>query len=711
MPVSTTRPDPRGQSHWLGPLLDPSSIAVVGASPRKGNIGLGVLQEIWDSRFAGPVFAVNPRHDRVGDVACLPSLGELPTPVDLAVLAVSDERLEDQLAAAIRAECRAVAIFGAAKLPGEDAPGLAGRLSDMAREAGLPICGAGAVGFCNYDTGLSITGWKSFARAREPGGVTLLSHSGSAFGAMTKHDLRAGYNLAVSIGQEISVTAANYMDYALSLPSTRVIALFLETVRTPEKFVAALERADQQNVPVVVLKAGRTARSAHMALSHSGALAGDAEIFAAVCRRHGVVEVDDIDTLMATVLLLEHERKPAAGGLASVHESGGERQMVVDLASDLGVPLASIASATVSAMAARLGPGLVAENPCDVFGNAIDFTIIRDCLAALLADPDTAIGAFFVDLHDDQPYYRTCMDACLEARATSGKPVVIVPHYSGCKDQHLVLETTRRGLPVLDGARPALLAIRKALQVRDWQAREREATGPRLATDPVRQARWRARFERPEPLGELESLAVLANYGICTPAHRRVGDRASACAAAREIGFPVALKTAEPEMLHKSEHRGVHLNLDNEPEVAAAYDDLAARLGPRVIVATQIPAGVEIALGVKHDPQFGPAVVVGAGGTLVELMRDARVLLAPAAAREARDAVDALTVSRLLDGYRGSPPADRDALIDTILRLSVLAADLGGLLREGDINPLIVGPDGAVAADALFIPAAGVPGR
>ena len=682
--------------HWLTPLLTPRSLALVGASRTVSSI----MTTLRGLDFDGPLYPVNPRRDEIDGVACFPSLAELPETVDLAVLAVADERIEDQLRQTIEAGARAASIFSSCVIDETADVPLAERLSAMAREANLPVSGGNSMGFCNYEAGIRINSYPF--RDREAGTMTFLSQSGSVFGAITNNNARMDLNFAVSCGREFSVSVADYMDYALDLESTRTIGLFLETIRDPDGFVAALQKAERHGVPVVAVKAGRTEKAAKMAVSHSGALAGDDMAHDAVFRRYGLLRVATLDEMAASMLLLNGPRQTGAGDLATIHESGGERELVVDLADDLGVRFAEINEATVAKLAERLDFGLAPENPCDAFGTGHDFDgMLRDCFQALVDDPQTALGLFFLDLQQGADYSIACAAACMAVKENSTKPIALATNYGAVNHHDLAAELTSKGLPVLDGTIAALKAARHAFWLRDWRNRPLDLPGPAEAA--VRY-RWRDRLAEKTPLDEAEGLALLAGYGIAVPDNRIATTVDEAQDAASSLGFPVVLKTAMPDIHHKSDVGGVKLGLADAAAVEAAYDDLAARLGPRVLVSPMVTGGVELVLGITIDPQFGPMVLVGAGGVLVEVMGDVAAVVAPASPWEVRRVLDGLAVRKLLDGVRGAPPCDVDAVVDAVVRLSVLAADLGDVLGELDVNPLLVQETGAVALDALVVP-------
>lgn len=686
--------------HHLAPLLTPRTIAIVGASARERSFGRVTLAQALRDAPPGTVYPVNPNQDEILGVPCYPSLADLPSVADMAILSVRNEIVEAQFAAAIESGVRAAVIFGSCYLPDDGESRLVGRLAAMAHEAGIPICGGNCMGFCHPEAGVRATWWD--AGALEPGGITVISHSGSAFISLITLDPRTRYNLIVSAGQELTTTAADYLDYALDSPSTRVVGLFLETVRDPEAFLAALEKANARDVPVVALKVGRTAESARLAESHSGALAGNDAAYEAVFERHGVRRVETMDEFAATLLLLEAPKRPGPGGLAAVLDSGGYRGQFVDLADDAGVPFAKISEATTAMMASRLEYGLEPINPLDVWGSGRDYLgVFRDCMQALVDDPDTGIAFLLNDISPSDTIGQEFCQICLEIDRATEKPLAVGLHWSRVTEPALVLELTRKGIPVLDGVQNVLLAVKHAFAYRDFRGRPPPLPPPLAGAAMV--ARWRTRLAEPEALDEFEALSLLSDFGVPTLPSQLAESEAAALDAAAHMGFPVALKTAAPGIKHKSDVGGVALGLGDAAAVRAAYEDIATRLGPRVLVTRMAPPGVEMALGIVGDAQFGPLLMVGAGGVLIELMRDRRFVLPPADAPAARRAIDALASRPLLDGVRGAPAVDIEALAGAVARLSLIAVHLGDLLAEVDINPMLVAPEGCMALDALVI--------
>jgi acyl-CoA synthetase (NDP forming) len=684
----------------LSPLLAPQSIALVGASPKFETVGNGMIRGVREGKFSGRLYLVNPNYPEIDGLPCYPTLAALPESVDHVVIGVANARIEGQLAEAVRHGARAATIFASCYLPDDSDPPLTKRIAATARAAGLQICGGNGMGFYNLEHGLRVCGFPPPPWLAH-GGIALISHSGSAFSGLCHTDRRFRFSLAVSAGQELATTVADYLDFALEMPSTRVVGLFLETVRDPAGFVAALEKARQRDIPIVVLKVGRTAESAALALSHSGALAGNHAAYQALFDRYGVIEVDDLDGFANTLLLFGQPRRAGKGGLATVHDSGGLRELAIDLAAAHDVPYARIDDTTRRKLAARLEYGLEPTNPLDAWGTGHDYeAIFADCLQALIDDPDTALAILCAETRSGFYLHESYGRIVQGVAARTGKPVLMSNNLATVGNDDLAVRCTHMGTPVLVGLAPMMTAVRAAFDYRDF--RLRPPTLPAAA--PVgAKARWTARLQRGGALDESESLALFADYGMLVMPHRIVESASAAEAATREMSFPVVLKTAMPGILHKSDVGGVKLNLSDVAAVRAAYNDLARRLGPRVLVMPMAGKGAELAFGALDDPQFGPLVMVGAGGVLIEIMADRRFALAPFDSTTARRLIDGLKARPLLDSHRGMPAADIDAVAEMLARFSVLAADLAGLFREIDVNPVLCGPGACVVLDALVV--------
>jgi acetate---CoA ligase (ADP-forming) len=684
-------------------MLEARSVAVVGASVREGSVGNQSVVELIEGRFGGRIVPVNPKYDEILGLPCVASVAEIAEPVDLVILAVSNALLEEQLRLAAEAGAGSAVIFASGyEEPREGVPPLTERLSTIARSHGMAICGGNCMGFANLERRVRALGFYE-PKDAPVGGVTFLSHSGSAFSAMIHNDRALGLNLAVSAGQEFVTTVADYLRYALGLESTRAVGLFIETVRDPDGFRSALELANERDIPVVALKVGREERTRELVAAHSGALAGEDGAYEALFDAYGVSRVESLDEMADTLALFSAGRRAGPGALASVHDSGGERALLVDAAAAVGVPLADISDETSKRMEALLDPGLPPVNPLDFWGTGRDsHEIITGCVRALLEDPAVGALAFSVDLTSEEHPEMGYIAMARETFPETEKPFAMLSNFSSGIDRSDAKLLDGDGIPVLEGTLTGLAAFRHLFAYRDFRARD-PITGVSPVSDEVRE-RWIGRLSNGEPFDELEGLAVLADYGVPVVESVRANTLEDAIAAAERLGFPVAVKTGASGVQHKSDVGGVRLGVDDSPSLEDAYGDLDRELGPQVTVSRMAPPGVEIALGVVRDPQFGPLVLVGAGGVLVEVLRDRRLALPPLNLDRTRRLVDRLEIRPLLDGVRGQLAADVQALTRSIVSLSWLAYDLGDHLGALDANPLICGPDGCVAVDALVIP-------
>lgn len=697
-------------AHPLDPLLRPASIAVLGASERAHTVGSRVMQNLQHGGFNGPLYPVNPTRKTVFGLPCYPSLAALPETVEQVIFAVADSRVEAALDDTIAHGARAATIYSTLVLKNDSNPSLRERVTEKIRASGLLVCGANGMGYYNFQDGIWACGFETRDNHVRGGNVTLISHSGSGMSGIIDCEERIDFNLAVSTGQELCVSMDQYMDFAIEQMGTRVIGLFMETARHPAALAAALAKAAQRRIPVVALKVGRTELAARLTVSHSGALAGQDAAFQALFDRHGVQRVEDMEELATALVMFAQPHPVATGGLVALHDSGGERQLLIDLADRVGVPLAEISPATTERLQELLDPGLPAVNPLDAWskGGSEYHLVMEKCFAALMKDEQAALGAV---VHDRAPYgaiYPDYIGYLHAGHAASGKPAFLVANRQGTGADPLVQSSTRAGFPVMDGLRSFLVGTRCLLAYRDFQNRladeapcvdvERELA----ALAPAATARWKTRLAAALTLDEFESGQLLTDFGIPVNPARRVADLETALCAATEMKYPVVLKTAQPGVLHKTDQGGVYLNLRDQRELRAAWHDLSVQLGPQALLSHMVSGpGIEMMLGVVRDRQFGPLVVMGFGGIHVESLQDVVCALPPLDAATARRLVDGLKQRRLLDGHRGTPAVDIGAFCTAAARLSLLAVALDRTVTEIDINPLLVQAHGCLALDAL----------
>ncbi|WP_319455591.1 MULTISPECIES: acetate--CoA ligase family protein [unclassified Mycobacterium] len=667
-------------------MLGARSVAVVGASPKPDSFGERMIIEA--QRSSARMHLVNPRYDRIGDVACARSLADLDEAVDLVLLGVPDAALLDQLEAAAEAGARSAVLFGAAN-------GLRDKVAAIATAADMALCGAGCMGFVNNALGVRALGYLE-PDPLPAGGVALVSHSGSAFSTLLRAQRGFGYRLAVSSGQELVTDTADYVAYALDDPQTNLIALLMETPRALPRLRHELLRAARQGVPVVLLPVGWSETGAAMVAAHSGALAASDLAWQAFCDSVGAMRVRELTELTDTIELFASGRRAAGRGpgIATVHDSGAERALTADLADELGVAFAPLATETKSALTELLDDGLAATNPLDVWGTGADTrALFRACLRVLSDDPTVAVTALAVDLvteYDDDTSYA---DAILDVAADTDRPLAVLASVPSAVDRETATALRTNGIPVLEGLRSGLAALGHLAR---WPLFVEPAA---VAVDEARRQRWLERLGRWDPAWAFE---LLADYGVGVVESRVAATSADVLAAAAVVGYPVALKTRAAE--HKSDVDGVVLGIGADGDLYRAYDELAERLGPAVTVQAMAGNGVEVSIGLVRDAAFGLLLVVAAGGTLVELIADRVVAVPPVSWDGARGLVNALRIRPLLDGWRGAAAADVGALVGVIVAFSALAGELGDALDAVEANPVIASHRGAVAVDALLYP-------
>jgi len=646
------------------------------------------LKNLLRGGYKGEIYPVNPRYDEVQGIKCYPSISEIPAAPELFIFSVGDHRLEATLDQAIAVGAKAAVLMSTLFIDGDTEPVLKERVQQKIEESGLIVCGANGMGFYNVRDHVWACGFDS-SMHEPPGNVALISHSGSGMSGLIDCEERLRINVAVSTGNELDVTMDEYLDFVLDLPETNAVGLFVETARNPEGFQAALEKAAQKDIPIVAIKVGRTEEAARLTVSHSGAMAGDDAAYEALFDKFGVQRVNDMDQLATTLVLFAELDRVGDGGLVTLHDSGGERQLMVDLADEAGVPLAKLDSETVAELEKILDPELPAVNPLDAWsrGGPDSSNQMANSLAAMMRDPATAIGAVVQDRAPYGAVYRGYLEYMRRGHEASGKPVALVAARQGTGQDDIIVESSASGYPILDNVPMFLRGVRALFAYRDFSNRQ-DGKPPSVEANVTTVAP-----------GEAGALRLMSECGLPVVPTTAISCESDIVASR----YPAVLKTAAPDILHKSDVGGVVLNIESEEQLRNAYTDMAKRLGPEAIIAPMVGDGVEMMLGMRVDPQFGPVVLIGFGGIYAETLKDVTFALPPFCPVHARRCVDRLQLRPMLDGQRGKPPADIDAFCDTAARFSAMIHALRHTLIEVDVNPIIVHESGCTIVDALVV--------
>ncbi|WP_139557617.1 bifunctional acetate--CoA ligase family protein/GNAT family N-acetyltransferase [Methylotetracoccus oryzae] len=707
--------------HYLEPLFAPRSIAVFGASERADAVGTRLYANLLDGGFGGPIFAINPKYSEVRGLPCAPSMEALGQDVDLAVIATPASTVVQILRACGERHVRAAVVLSAG-FGEHDAAGkrLEQAVVEECRRAGIRLLGPNCLGFIRPSARLNATFSNNVA---EPGSIALISQSGAICTAILDwagaHGI--GFSLIVSIGDAADVGFGEVLDYLTLDPKTRSILMYVEGVTNARPFLSGL-RAAARLKPVIVIKSGRHAEGSRAAMTHTGALVGADDVFAAALERAGVVRAATIEQLFAAAQLLSSPPRIRGDRLAIVTNAGGPGVMATDWAIDKGLELAVLGPDTLNALNQQLPENWSRANPVDILGDASPERY-RTAVETCAADP--AVDGLLVMLTPQamsQP--AEAAEAVIAAASRTDKPLL------ACWLGERQVQAGRalfRAARIPDFVNPetAIEAFGYLVEYRRNQRLLMQVPGPL------------AELERPDLAGAqliidgalgsrqalltpLETRAVLGAFHIPAGAAIDAGSPNEALAAAECLGFPVALKIRSPDIVHKSDVDGVRLNIDSAASIRHAYSDMLARvqelrpeatlLGVTVERMYQRTSGRELFVGVVQDPVFGPVISFGAGGTAIEVLRDRAIALPPLNEDLARNLIAKTRISRLLGQFRNLPPINLDALIRVLLRISEMVCELPQI-EELDINPLVADEDGVRALDTRIMVRPPIAGR
>ena len=686
--------------HRLDPLLDPESIVIVGATT-SGGMGSRVIKNLQNGGFTGKLFGLHPKNKDAFGIPCYPDFESLPEKVEHAIFAVSDERIEGLVDAAIEADVKAMSMMSMLYLDDDQKPYLKDRIQTKLKEADILLCGANGMGFYHIEKRVWVNG--HFSRPNhEPGGVCIISQSGSGVAGIIDCEERINLNLSVSSGSELTVGAEDYLDYILHQESTTVVGLFLETIRKPDQMIQAFELANERKIPVVVLKTGRTERSAELTVSHSGGLAGVDDCYNALFEKYGIQRVADMDELATTLIMFDQPHALGNGNMVSMHDSGGERQLIIDVADQQGVEFATLEDDTTEKLEEILDPGLPPVNPLDAWGKGLENAdeIMIDSMIAMLSDPNASMGAIVMDRGPLSKIFPEYVDYLDQANRQTGKPVFLVSNRQGTGIDPLVLELTQNGTPVIDGLHSFLAGVRCLHRYRDFLSMK-DAIDVDLDSDKLE--KYQDQLDQSDFVSEADALNMFFDLGLNANQSNMIANEEELVSTAKEMGFPLVLKTAVEDVYHKSELSGVYLDIDSEEKLRSSYEALQEKLPGNALLAKMIQSeGVEMIVGMTTDQQLGPMVTIGFGGYYAEAMNDAVTLMPPFSKEAAKRAVESLKMKTLLEGYRGSKPVDLDAFAEFASRFSLIAVELSNQVCEIDLNPVILGNDNCIAVDALI---------
>lgn len=677
--------------HTVDYLLRPKSIAIIGASDSSRG---GWAQDIHDNLeycgFPAKLYLVNPKRRELWGRPVYPNFAAIPEQVDLALTIIPSALIPDTLAEAAAHGLKCALVYAAQFGEGGDAEGRqrAQALLALSDKYGLRISGPNCMGSLALREKLLLYPAKR-VRTLKPGSVGVVFQSGGTFQFWLQQAALRGldFSYAVSSGNEIDLDLADYINFLVEDEHTKFIACLVEGIRRPQAFMAVAEKALAARKPILLVKVGRSERGKAAAASHTGALAGDDQVFDAVCHKYGIVRCPSLDDLIETCLAFTPGRLPKGNRIAMACYSGGAKGLVLDYASDEGAEMAPFTSETRSKLSGMIDAGLAPENPLDV-GPVVGVqpTKFAEICKIVCADPTvdlaTVQGLMPVDPGDpcNPEHLRGVM-------ASTEKPVIVFGRMAQNVSDIGRKFQSDTGVPFIQGLPETVRAL---------QSLVRYAATLRRGVAAMAEPRGCA-----EKLVSASFDALLSAHGLTPPKSSLAKTPDEASEQAARIGFPVAVKIVSPEASHKTEVGGVALGLRDAAAVRAAAETMTARLAahnPRAriegFLVQEMVDGLEMIVGVREDPQFGPCMLVGLGGVMVEVMRDVAIRLLPIDEDTARDMIRTLRGAPLLDRFRGRPARDTDAVVRAMVGLSRLFIDHRPWLTDLEINPLIVLAEG-----------------
>jgi len=700
--------------HPLDPFFRPASIAILGASEDFVKISGRPLKFLLEKGYPGRIFPVNPKYERVAGLPCYPTITAIPEPVDLAIVAVPAALVPEALGLCAAKGVRSAVVFSSGfGEVGEEGRRLERQLAEVARGSGLRLCGPNTLGFMNTFDRVMATFSQAGEGEAPPGPVAFVTQSGAfgtaIFALARQRGLSFGY--FVNSGNEADLELADLLDYVVADPRVRVVSGYIEGLKDGRRLLAVADRALELGKPVVIVKVGRSPAGARAALSHTGSLAGSDRVYSGVFRQKGIIRATQEEELLDLVSAFSLCPLPGGRGLGIVTQSGGAGVLMADRAEELGLAVPELADDTRTALRKVIPAFGSIKNPVDITAQFIaDPALLRSALGIVLQDPRVDAVIFYLGLMER--FADQVVANLREVHARTRKPLLVA--WAAAPEPGL-RALRESGICVMPSATRAVNAVRALVEyaeARNRRGEERpgiEGSGGGAAGSVI-QARH---GKGGRVLTTRECFALLSRWGIKVAPSRLGRTAAEAVQAAEEIGYPVALKVESPEIRHKTDARALRLNVSGPDEVVRSFDELIAnarRHAPHaqvqgILVQRMVHGGTEVVVGLNQDPQFGPVVMVGLGGVLVEVLEDVAFRAAPLTRSDAEAMLRELRGARILEGTRGRPPADVRAVTDVLLAVSRLAMDAAGEVAELDINPLLVLPvgGGALAVDALVI--------
>ncbi|WP_461821434.1 acetate--CoA ligase family protein [Blautia stercoris] len=694
----------------LNKLLKPTSVAVIGASEKEGfggDVCRNILSYVEDRSH---VYFIHPKRDSVFGVPCYKSISDVPENVDLMVICTSQKTVIPLLQEGAKKGVGGAVVFasGYGEVGTAEGKQNEAELIAAAKELDIAVMGPNCAGFVNYIDNVQAFAFISAKRDRK-GSVGVVSQSGQlCLSMMDDPGMRFSYNISAGNGKIVQME--DYMDFLVDDEDTKVVSIYIEGVKNADKFAAVLKKAAEKRKPVVILKAGRSAKGGAIAASHTGSLSGSDASFDAVLKKFGAIRVDDLEELIAMSLMLSTmKRMPEKATFASMNLSGGETGICADVGSLNGIEYPDFTEETLKKLKEQLPSYASPNNPLDMTASlSYDADLYAGALRTVMDDPNIGmvlIGyTLLLEIADPCIHYMyKGIEKVVQEKGGNCKPIAMIPFAENTRNPEYQEKLFQIGVPVLP---PPVYAFKMLRHLADFINYKPETKTLELAVG-------HPESQETQALSEHESKLELKTYGVPVPDEVIVTSKEEAAQFAKDHPGPLVMKIESADILHKSDVGGVKLNVCGPEAAEKAYEEIMESVTAKrpdahingILTVPMLDAGVEIIIGVNNDPQFGPMIMVGMGGVFVEVFKDVALYPAPLKEEEALEMLKSLKSFKLLNGYRGTEKCDIKALCQTIVAISNYAQANKDVLKELDINPLFVYPEGkgVGVADALIV--------
>ncbi len=701
----------------LEPLFRPKSIAVIGATEDPRRVAGLPLKFAIEHNYKGKLFPVNNNRESVLGLKCYSSILDIPEEVDAAMIVVPAAVVPDVIEQCAQKGVK-VAVIGVSGFAELDKEGKKrhDKIVEIAKTSGMRICGPNTNGLLNVHEGISL-GYSYAQEVVIPGRLGYVTQSGALLSATVPRFARRGIGMSyfVGAGNQADLEVFDYVRYLINDPNTDVIAVYVEGFKNPQKFIDVAGLAIEKRKPIVMLKVGRSELAVSAAKSHTGSLAGSDPIVDAICKQKGVARVDDFDELIAVSSVFLKCKLPKGNRVGIISSSGGAIGLVADRAMGSRISFTDVSAKTKQQALAVLpwygefkspfdiaAAGSKATQDVELARKAVDFILFDENVDILLAIITP------MERRGTQNY----IQAIIDASRSSDKPVILFAPMGGLREEEETI-FYEGNVPMLTDSAECVIALDAMLEFAEAIRRQKDAEElPDINSHVDKEKIKKELFDKKnKTLSEHESKQLLSYYGIPVVEEAMAVSPDEAIKIAEKIGYPVVLKIDSPDIAHKTEADAVRLGITNRDKLVHAFHEVennARKYAPHasikgVSIQKMIKDAREVIVGLSYDPQFGSVVMFGLGGVFVEVLKDVSLRVAPLSRADAEEMIKEIKGHKLLEPFRGKPAADTEGIADVLLKLSAMATDLGNVIAEIDINPLMVKGEGVMAADALVI--------